>query len=584
MDCDRVVVGLVMALALVGRANAAEPSRGADLPWHTYEAEQSSTNGTILGPEYTAHAPAREASGRKCVRLAATGDFLEFKATADAQGMVVRYCLPDSADGKGIDATLSLYVNGSLRDQLPMTSRYCYLYVTYPYTNVPSDGTPRHFWDELRLMPGPIHSGDVIRLQKDADDASPEYLIDFVDLESVPPPLPRPVNSLSVTEFGAAADGQADARPAFLAAIAAGKQSHAVVWIPPGYYSMSGPIEVNNISIRGAGMWYSTLVGMGDYSSARRVAVYGNGSNVELADFAILGKLNYRNDLEPNDGLGGTFGTGSSIRNIWVEHTKTGAWIVNSDGLLVEGCRFRDTIADGINLCVGMRNTTVRNCSARGTGDDCFAMWPATFQQSIYTPGHNRFEHCTAQLPFLAQGFSIYGGEDNTVDDCLAVDIPYGAGLFASSTFPTEFGFRGITAYRHVQLVRTGYDDGAIGVIANRIGVGGLRFQDVDISDSPRDGVKFTSLNGNAASEAAFDQLRIVNPGLSGQGCGITEAPGAAGSATISHMTIVHPKTAGFKSTSSAFNLIVGVGNSGLEETELPGADDSAARRASAGQ
>ena len=61
-------------------------------------------------------------------------------------------------------------------------------------------------------------------------------------------------------------------------------------------------------------------------------------------------------------------------------------------------------------------------------------------------------------------------------------------------------------------------------------------------------------------------------------------APGATGSATISHVAIVHPRTAGFRSNSSAFNLIAGAGNSGLEENEPPGADDSAARRASTAQ
>ena len=228
------------------------------------------------------------------------------------------------------------------------------------------------------------------------------------------------------------------------------------------------------------------------------MAIYGNGANVNLADFAIIGKLNYRNDDEPNDGIGGSFGTGSTIRNIWIEHTKTGAWIVNSDGLVVEGCRFRDTIADGINLCIGMRNTVVRNCSARGTGDDCFAMWPATYAKSTYTHGSNRFLHCTAQLPFLAQAFSIYGGEGNSVEDCEAIDIPYGAGLFASTTFPTEFGFRGRTMYRRNHLTRSGDRDGAIGLYANLIDLAGLRFEDIDVADSPADGIKFTSIKRSA--------------------------------------------------------------------------------------
>ena len=241
---------------------------------------------------------------------------------------------------------------------------------------------------------------------------------------------------MSVTDFGASPVNEFDARPAFQAAIAAAKEQHKVVWIPRGQFVIKGRIEVSDIVVRGAGMWYSTLVGVDDYTPGNRVAIVGNGSNATLADFAILGKLKYRNDSEANDGIGGSFGRGSSIRNIWVEHTKTGAWLVNSDGLVVEGCRFRDTIADGINLCVGMCNTTVRNCTARGTGDDCFAIWPASYAKSTYQAGHNRIVNCTAQLPFLAQGFSIYGGDGNSVENCRAIDIPYGARHFSQYDVP----------------------------------------------------------------------------------------------------------------------------------------------------
>src|SRR5208283_590552 len=113
----------------------------------------------------------------------------------------------------------------------------------------------------------------------------------------------------------------------------------------------------------------TTLIGSSSLyntSWSRRITLNGAGNNIHLADFAIVGFLNYRNDSEPNDGLGGSFGTGSTISRVWVEHTKTGAWLVNSMGLLVDGCRFRNTIADGINLCVGMQSTTVTNCTSRG--------------------------------------------------------------------------------------------------------------------------------------------------------------------------------------------------------------------------
>src|SRR5690348_11189514 len=97
---------IAMLLTPLHRASAASQSkRGATVPWVPYEAEQASTNGTTIGPDYIGRTPAREASGRSCVRLAATGQYLEFVAKADAQGVVVRYCIPDSADGRGMDAT-----------------------------------------------------------------------------------------------------------------------------------------------------------------------------------------------------------------------------------------------------------------------------------------------------------------------------------------------------------------------------------------------------------------------------------------------------------------------------------------------
>lgn len=583
MSIWRLLFGFAAILAVVDRAGAAADDRGAVVPWVTYEAEASTTNGRIIGPDYTGQSPAREASGRQCVRLAEAGEFMEFTAKADAQGLVVRYCIPDSADGRGITATLSLYISGKFHAKLPMTSRFAYLYGNYPFNNQPSSGTPRHFWDELRIMPGAVHRGDVIRLQKDADDTATQYLIDFVDLETVPVPLEQPANSVPVTDFGASPDNKTDSRSAFQAAIAAAKQQHKIVWIPRGQFVIKGPIEVSDIVIRGAGMWYSTLVGVDDYAPNNRVAVDGSGSNITLADFAITGKLNYRNDKEQNDGLGGSFGTGSVIRNIWVEHTKTGAWLVNSDGLVVEGCRFRDTIADGINLCVGMCNTTVRNCTSRGTGDDCFAIWPASYAKSTYHTGHNRIVNCTAQLPFLAQGFSIYGGDGNSVENCRAIDIPYGAGILASTMFPTEFGFRGMTNYRGIDITRSGDRDGAIAVMTNLLNLTGVHFEDINVFDSPADGIKFQSVQGRALGDVTFNRIRIVNPGLAGAGSGIVAAPGAVGSTTITNVTVLNPKTSGYKDDAPGFNLVRGPGNEGVADNRASDADYSAGRRASVG-
>src|SRR5437016_5462011 len=95
------IAGLAALSALMihsALAMGKEGGPGAAVPWTTYEAEQATISGTVLGPDYTGHTPAREASGRRCIRLSTIGQFLEFTAKADAQGIVVRYCIPDSAD------------------------------------------------------------------------------------------------------------------------------------------------------------------------------------------------------------------------------------------------------------------------------------------------------------------------------------------------------------------------------------------------------------------------------------------------------------------------------------------------------
>jgi len=161
-------------------------------------------------------------------------------------------------------------------------------------------------------------------------------------------------------------------------------------------------------------MWYTTFVGnpalYNDGSDQHRVRFYGQG-NATLTDFSIIGKLTYRGDSETNDGVTGEWSQNSKIARIWIEHTKTGFWLMNSQNLVVDSCRVRNTIADGINLCSGMSQTTVVNCANRNTGDDSFAMWP----MGTGTHGNNVFQNCTGQFPFLAQGGSIYGGVSNSI-------------------------------------------------------------------------------------------------------------------------------------------------------------------------
>jgi hypothetical protein len=520
--------------------------RGAVTPWTAYEAENMTYTGQLLGPSYAGHDVASESSGRKCIRLSATGQYAQFTALSNATALVVRYSVPDTADGAGTDYSLGLYKNGTFVGRLSMTSRYSWLYGAYPFTNRPSDGLPRNFFDETRTNGLSINAGDLLKLQKDAADTATWYDIDLVDLESVDAPLVAPANSLSITSYGAVGDGATDSTTALQNCIALAQAQGKTVWIPAGTWLITSNINLpSNTTLQGAGMWYTKLVGSSPLynTPSRRVSLNGNGSSIHLTDFAIVGCLNYRNDNEPNDGLGGSYGTSSSISRVWVEHTKTGAWLVNSSGLVVDGCRFRDTIADGINLCVGMRGTLVTNCTARGTGDDCFAIWPAAYISPAYAPGLNVITHCTGQTPFLANGGAIYGAESNRIEDCVFQDIPYQSGVLISTTFPVSSNFTGTTVVQRCDLNRCGGTPvepaGGLQICLQFRPISGLDLNNLNISNSVTYGMSII-YGGGPLSNSVMTSVNIPNYGIGGSGAHALWARGdARGSLTVNNSSIV---------------------------------------------
>jgi hypothetical protein len=407
-----------------------------------------------------------EATAGQAVQLNGTGQYAELTAQAAANSIVVRYCVPDTVAGGGTNYTISLYTNGVFAQKLPVTSQYTWLYGSYPFVNTPGSGSPRNFFDEVRLSGLTISPGDTVRLQEDADDTAAFYAIDLVDLENIDPPLSAPANSLNVTgaPYNADTNGVIDATAALQACVNVAANGGMTVWMPPGQYLITGTITLPaNGKIQGAGMWYTTLIGspsLYNTSSSKRVRVNGNGNNISLADFAITGFLNYRNDSEANDGLGGTFGTNSTISRIWVVHTKTGIWLENASGLVIDSCRIRNTTADGVNLNTGMQGTIVTNCTTRSTGDDCFAIWPES-GSAKYVIGLNVFSHCTAQLAFLANGGALYGAVSNRIEDCAFTDMPYGCGIYIAGTFAigSGNGFSGLTVAQRCDLTRCGGRD-----------------------------------------------------------------------------------------------------------------------------
>jgi hypothetical protein len=531
-----LIIGLFSLLTCL----AQEPP-GAAIPWTTYEAEQMRTTGTILGPAYGPYRVETESSGQRCVKLGAKNQYVEFAATADANSMVIRFSLPDDQQGNGTSSTLGIYQNGKLIRHERINSHYAWLYGKYPFTNDPDSGKPRHFYDEVRIKDLPIQKGDVIRIQRDdsGDDHAGYSIIDLVDLEKVAPPGVAPANSLSVADIRwGGGDSSGDYTTAFGNCIAAAAKTGQTVWIPAGTFIITGDIVLPaHITIEGAGMWYSELGGdEKSYTSVnKRIRLIGTGSDIHISDFAITGRLNYRSDKESNDGITGSYGENSTISRLWIEHTKVGMWIENSSHLTITGCRMRNTLADGINFCVGMAHSTIRDCTARGTGDDCFAMWPTVYKKQEFSPGYNLVVHCTAQLPYLANGAAIYGGDSNAVRDCSFTDISQGSAILISTTFPTESrdksinnNFSGTTVIRDCYITNSGGFDhewdwrAAVEICLDKRSISGVELDNLTIENSLSNGLSVVAKNtdGNigALTDAILQNVKITTYGIAVKG------------------------------------------------------------------
>jgi len=146
---------------------AVEPAyQGATLPYTELEAENATTNGMIIGPDYTfTHLPS-EASARQAVQLSDPSKYVEFTMPSSANAMSIRFSIPDAPQGGGISTKLSVLVNGMKFQDMVITSAYSWYYGSYPFTKNPGDGHPHHFYDEISFwFPQSYPAGTKVRLQ-----------------------------------------------------------------------------------------------------------------------------------------------------------------------------------------------------------------------------------------------------------------------------------------------------------------------------------------------------------------------------------------------------------------------------------
>ncbi|MGW7384237.1 discoidin domain-containing protein [Streptomyces sp. NPDC054794] len=551
-------IGATVALTagmLVALAPAAHAAVGASLPLTSVEAESAVTTGTKIGPDYTQGTLASEASGRQAVRLIA-GQRVEFTVPRAANAVNVAYSVPDGQSG-----SLDVYVNGTrLAKTLPVTSKYSYIDTGW----IPGAKT-HHFFDNARLLLGQdVQPGDRIALQA----TGTQVTVDVADFEQVAGAAGQPAGSVSVTSKGADPSGQGDSTQAFRDAVAAAQGG--VVWIPPGDYRLTSSLSgVQNVTLQGAGSWYSVV------HTSRFIDQSGSSGNVHIKDFAVIGEVTERVDSNPDNFVNGSLGPHSSVSEMWIQHLKCGFWLMgNNDNLVVENNRILDTTADGLNLNGTARGVRVRNNFLRNQGDDSLAMW------SLYAPDtDSSFENNTVSQPNLANGIAIYGGTDIAVRNNLVSDTnALGSGIAISNQkFLDPFNpLSGTITVDGNTLVRAGamnpnwnHPMGALRVDSYDSAINAtVNITNTTITDSPYSAFEFVSGGGHGhrVGNVTVDGATVRNTGT------VVVQAEAQGAAAFRNVTATGVGAAGiyncpYPSGSGAFTLTDGGGNSGWSST-----------------
>ncbi|MFF9768079.1 discoidin domain-containing protein [Streptomyces sp. NPDC014636] len=551
-------IGAVVALAAgmpVILAPAAHAAAGATLPFTSVEAESASSNGTRIGPDQTQGTLASEASGRQAVRLT-SGQRVEFTVPRASNAVNVAYSVPDGQAG-----SLSVYVNGTkLARTLPVTSTYSYI-----DTGWIAGAKTHHFYDNARLLLGQnVQAGDKVAVES----TGPQVTVDVADFEQVAGAAAQPAGSVSVVSKGADPSGSGDSTQAFRDAIAAAQGG--TVWIPPGDYRITSSLSgVQNVTLRGAGSWYSVV------HTSRFIDQSGSAGHVRIQDFAVIGEVTERVDSSPDNFVNGSLGPDSSVSGMWIQHMKVGLWLTgNNDNLVVENSRILDTTADGLNLNGSAKGVRVRNNFLRNQGDDSLAMW------SLYAPDtDSSFENNTISQPNLANGIAVYGGTDIAVRNNLISDTnALGSGIAISNQkFLDPFSpLAGTITVDGNTLVRTGainpnwgHAMGALRVDSYDSAVNAtVDITNTTITDSPYSAFEFVSGGGHGY---AVRNVNVTGATVRNTGTVVVQAE-AQGAATFKNVTATQVGASGvyncpYPANSGSFTLTDGGGNSGWSST-----------------
>ncbi|GFZ33598.1 glycosyl hydrolase [Clostridium zeae] len=507
-------------------------SRGATVPYTRYESEDGTLGGGAVlrtAPTFDYSLIASEASNQKYVALPTNGSYVEWTVNQGGAGVDMRFTMPDTADGMGLNGSLDCYVNGTKVSTISLTSYYSWQYFTSDQpADAPNGGQAAFRFDETHFkLSTALKAGDKIRIQKTNGD-SIEYGVDFLEIEPVPAAIAKPANALSVTDYGATPNDSTDDLAAFNSCVNAAASSGKSVYIPEGKFNLGGmwTINANNITITGAGMWYTNIQFTSPNSASGGISLRVTGT-IDFSNVYMNSMLRTRyNQNAIYKAFMDNFGTNSRIHDFWEEHFECGFWVADyahtpaipADGLIISNGRVRNNLADGINFCQGTKNSTVQNCSVRNNGDDGLAMWPDSTMGAPMEV-NNTFSYNTIENNWRAAAIAIFGGSGHKATNNYIKDCFMGSGIRMNTVFP-GYHFEnntGIT-FSDTTIINSGTskdcyngERGAIDLEASNSSIQNVTFTNIDIINAQRDAIQFGY--GGGFSNINFNNITIDGTG-----------------------------------------------------------------------
>ena len=468
---------IALVPALIPSAVAADDHYGANLPYTRYEAEEASrSEGTSLERSDDLESTAIEASGQSYVALTSKDSSVDFTASVPGNALDMRFTLPDHASGR-----VEVRVNGESAASLDLSSETAWQYVGGDHVydepgQAPSTTSARFRFDEAHtLLNRQVHKGDHIQIVKVGDDQN-AYGIDFIELEEALPEISRPAGAVSIADYRGAkpGDGVDDSDALIWAMNEAANSASKTVYIPAGSWELGRKIGVDHsdLTIRGAGMWYTNMRFTSDQAGGGGFVFDRGVGGVTVTDFYMSSALTSRyGEKAQYKGFAGSAGANTRVANVWVEHFECGFWMGDyvdasqmtyTDGMVIENARIRNNFADGVNFAQGTANSTVRNSSVRGNGDDGLASWSsidASTNSQARVAEVNSFVDNTIELGWRASGIGIFGGKSHLIRDNLLINNFSGAGIRLNTVFDGhnfDLNTDGGITIAHNKLVRSG--------------------------------------------------------------------------------------------------------------------------------